>query len=276
MLFRSVEGSARGFVPKDAEIAITSSIIEKKSGRGAAPGTENRHDKLLYTYITKKSAYVCIFVDDGRGGAVNFSLQQRTLCPVYDEVSAVSCIEAIRQGYDAKIIAVYKKRSELVKIAKLLSRVMQFTAQADVRLEFYNLGSKLGISGRFDWQSSVARLCCIVAAENGIPRVSLPVTNQMFPPRFVDSICGYVTRSGLSYHIPLEGRENDMRDMARAYVLEKFFGRTRPQKDSAFADVSDARFKNNAGAALKTRRAVCVHLGPNNLHDILDALERGS
>ncbi len=269
-----VEGSASGFVPKDAEIAITSSIIEKKSEQGAAPGTENRYDKLLYTYITKKSAYVCIFLDDGHGGAVNFSLQRQTLCPIYDEVSAVSCIEAIRQGYDVKIIVPYKKRSELVKIAKLLNRVIRFTAQEDVELEFYNFGPGSRVSNQLDWQSSMVRLCIIVAANNRVSRISLPVTNQIFPVGFVDSMCEYVIKSGLCCHIPLEGRENDIRGMAKTYVLEKFFGRIKPQRGSKFADISETRFGDNARIALKTRRVISVRLGPNNLHDILDALEQ--
>jgi adenylyl- and sulfurtransferase ThiI len=55
-----VEGISKGFFPKDIEIAATSSIIEKKSNLGARPGTDENYDKMLYTYLTKNNAYICI------------------------------------------------------------------------------------------------------------------------------------------------------------------------------------------------------------------------
>ena len=98
-----VEGISKGFVTKDVEIAATSNIIEKKANLGAHPGTDENFDKLLYTYLTKNNAYVCIFSDVGKGGIPYQSQKEKTICAVYDEISAVSCFETIKQGYDVKI-----------------------------------------------------------------------------------------------------------------------------------------------------------------------------
>jgi len=268
-----VEGDARGFVPKDAEIAITSSIIEKRADQGAVPGSESKYDKLLYTYVTKNSAYVCIFLDYGHGGIPNSSQERRTLCPVYDEISAISCIESIKQGYAAKIIVPYRRRSELNKIAKLLSRVIRFIPSSKTELEFYNFDSKQKISSRFDFQNSVVQLCRLVVGDGNISKISVPVTNQMFPIEFVDSISRFLSRLGAVPHFPLEGKEDSIRDMAREYVLDKFVSKIKIEKNSKFSDISEARFKDNAANALKTKRAIAVEFGPNNVHDILDALE---
>jgi len=267
------EGGARGFVPKDAEIAATSSIIGKRAGQGAVPGSEGKYDKLLYTYVTKNSAYVCIFLDDGHGGIPNSSQEKKTLCPVYDEISAISCIESIKQGYAAKIIVPYRKRAELDRIAKLLGRVIRFTLSSKTELEFYSFGSEQKISSRFDFQNSVVRLCQLVGKEGGISRISVPVTNQMFPIEFVDGISRFLSGLGAVPHFPLEGKEDSIRDMAREYVLDKFVDRIRIERGSGFSDISQPRFGDNAANALKTRRAVAVEAGPNNVHDILDALE---
>ena len=62
-----VEGHSSGFLTKDVEITATSSIIEKKAKLGAKPGTIENNDKVLYTYLTKKHAYTCIFTEEGKG-----------------------------------------------------------------------------------------------------------------------------------------------------------------------------------------------------------------
>ena len=272
-----VEGDPRGFAPKDAEIAITSSIIEKRSGHGSSPGSEGRHDKLLYTYITKKSAYVCIFLDGGHGGIPNLSHGQKTVCPVYDGVSAISCIEAIKQGYQTKIIAVYRTESELTRIAKLLNRIIRFVPQAEIELEFYSFGPGQKTGNRHDLQSLITWLCLAVARDGQIPKISLPVTSGMFSVGYTDAAHRLVHESGLLLHLPLEGREDRIGEMAREYALDKFLrGGIRIQRGAAFSDVSEARFRDNASSMAKTRRVISARFGPNSLHDILDGLGKGS
>jgi adenylyl- and sulfurtransferase ThiI len=119
-----VEGTSKGFVTKDVEIAATSNIIEKKSNLGAHPGTDENFDKLLYTYLTKNNAYICIFSDTGKGGIPYQSQKEKTICAVYDEISAVSCYETIKQGYDTKIIVCYRQKSELMNLAKIINQII--------------------------------------------------------------------------------------------------------------------------------------------------------
>ena len=79
---------------------LISAIIEKKSNIEAKPGTEENYDKMIYTYLTKNNAYVCIFLDKGQGGIPYQSQDQTAICSLYDEISAVSCFETIKQGFD--------------------------------------------------------------------------------------------------------------------------------------------------------------------------------
>ena len=58
-----VDGAGMEYVPKDVELAATSALIEKTVDFQTKPGTESSHDKIIYTYITKSHAYVCIFID---------------------------------------------------------------------------------------------------------------------------------------------------------------------------------------------------------------------
>ena len=98
--------------------------MKKKSKLGARPGTEENYNKLLYTFLTKKNAYICIFMDKGQGGIPYNSPKQNTICSVYDELSAVSCFETIKQGYDSKIIICYRKKSELMSLVKTINRII--------------------------------------------------------------------------------------------------------------------------------------------------------
>ncbi len=265
-----VEGQARGFIPKDAEVAATSAIIESKPDGKIIPGSENRYDKILYTYITKKSAYVCIFLDRGHGGIPNHSQQQGVLCPVYDEISAIACIESMKQGYETKIIVPFRKKNELGKIAKLLNKVIQYAARSEVTLEFYGIGPA---TNQFDFQSCIMHLCHRVAQKNDITKIAVPITSQMFPVQFVDSIAGFLSGAGMLSYFPLEGKEDDIRAMAREYVLEKFLEKIKIQRGKEFQDIAAARFQNIASDAMKTKRVISIKHGPNNLHDILDSLE---
>jgi len=58
---------------------------------------------------------------------------------VYDELSAVSCYETIKQGYDTKVIVCYRQKSELMNLAKMLNQIIPRLVQDKIELEFFNL-----------------------------------------------------------------------------------------------------------------------------------------
>jgi len=107
-----IEGYAKGFTTKDIELAATSSLIEKTAEMGIKPGTSKKYDRKLYVYLTKLNAYICIYYDNGLGGVPNNSQNKEMVCCIFDELSAVSCLETIKQGFDVKIIICYSKDSE--------------------------------------------------------------------------------------------------------------------------------------------------------------------
>ena len=119
----NVEGTPKGYVNKDVELSATSTLIENNKKIDARPGTEEKYDKLLFTYITKSKAYVSIFSDKGLGGTVNNSQDQKMLCGIFDEFSAITCIEAIKQGFEVKVIVFYNKYTELIDLVKILQKI---------------------------------------------------------------------------------------------------------------------------------------------------------
>ena len=122
-----IEGYAKGFTTKDVELAATSSVIEKTTGMGIKPGTNKKHDRKLYVCLTKLNAYICIYYDNGLGGVPNISQNTEIVCCIFDELSAVSCLETIKQGFDVKIIVCYSKDSELLHLVKIINQIIRRT-----------------------------------------------------------------------------------------------------------------------------------------------------
>ena len=94
---------------------------------------------MLYTYLTKNNAYICIFSDKGNGGIPYQSQNQKTVCAVYDEISAVSCFETIKQGYDTKIIVCYRQKIRINESCKnIINQILPRLVQDKVDLEFFS------------------------------------------------------------------------------------------------------------------------------------------
>jgi len=124
-----VDGYSAGYMTKDVELAATSSLIEKTTSLGTKPGTQERYDKLIYVYLTKLHGYICIFTDKGHGGLPYNSQNEKIVCCVYDELSAISCLETIREGFDVKIVICYNSDSNLIELVKILNRILPKTIQ---------------------------------------------------------------------------------------------------------------------------------------------------
>jgi hypothetical protein len=264
-----VEGISKGFVTKDIEIAATSNIIEKKANLGAYPGTEENFDKLLYTYLTKNNAYICIFSDIGNGGIPYQSQSEKTICAIYDEISAVSCYETIKQGYDTKIIVCYRQKSELMNLVKIINQIIPRLVQDKVELEFLQLKtSPNGIKNYSIYISSILEI--LLHYPNN--RISLALSPLVFSSDFIDNSLKLIFAKKKIPIIPLTGVDNLLFDEAKEIGLERNMKKLKKAvtvKTNEFPPFS----KKDVDFALKTKKKITVKVGPNNIHDILDSLE---
>ncbi|MDH5431463.1 MAG: thiamine biosynthesis protein [Nitrosopumilus sp.] len=264
-----VEGISKGFVTKDVEIATTSNIIEKKRNLGAHPGTEENFDKLLYTYITKNNAYICIFSDTGNGGIPYQSQSEKTICAIYDEISAVSCFETIKQGYDTKIIICYRQKSELMNLAKIINQIIPRMLYDKIELEFLQLKiSPNGIRNYLIYVNSILEI--LLHYSNN--RVSLALSPLIFSSEFIDNSLKQVFSKKKIPIIPLTGVDNSLFDDAKEIGLERNMRKI--EKMIIITKEEIPLFsKKEVENALKTKKTITVKIGPNNVHDILDSLE---
>ncbi len=264
-----VEGISKGFLVKDVEIAATSSIIEKKSKLGVHPGTEQNFEKLLYTYLTKNYAYICIFSDKGKGGMPYQSQTQKTICAVYDELSAISCYETIKQGYDTKVIVCFRQKSELMNIAKMLNQIIPRLVQEKIELEFFHMKiNPKGIKNYLTFVNSVVE----IMLQSSSRRVSLAISPQIFSSDFLDNALKLVFSKKKIPLIPLSGVDTNLFDEAKEIGLERNIKKLE-KITTINSDEIPPFAKKEVENALKTKKVISIQAGSNNVHDILNSLE---
>ncbi len=264
-----VEGISKGFVTKDVEIAATSNIIGKKVKLGAHPGTDENFDKLLYTYLTKNNAYICIFSDNGKDGIPYQSQNQKTICAVYDEISAVSCYETIKQGYDTKIIVCYRQKSELMNLAKIINQIIPRLVQDVIEIEFLQL--KISPNGAKNYLVYVNSILEILLQYSN-NRVSLALSPLIFSPDFIDNSLKIAFGKKKIPILPLTGVDSNLFNEAKEIGLERNIKKLK-KSVTISTDEIPSFSKKEVESALNTKKIITVQVGPNNVHDILDSLE---
>ena len=268
-----VEGSAKGFIAKDVEVAATSALIEKTAKKGVRPGTAEKHDKRLYVYLTKASAYICIYYDKGLGGIPNNSQNKKSICCVFDELSAVSCIETIKHGLDVKIIICFTKESELLNLVKMVNQLIHRTVKSKIDLEFY----KILVNKRSSHLLLIeitAELLTRIAKSTGIKRISLSLSPLIHPIDFLENIVMQVHKKNLIPYIPLSGLDDDVLVSAKEIGLEKYLPKIKKYGKSKFYDSNKSKeeIKKIVDKTVITKKIVSVRTGPNNVHEILDKI----
>ncbi len=264
-----VEGISKGFVTKDVEVAATSNIIEKKVKLGARPGTDERFDKLLYTYLTKNNSYICIFSDKGKGG-IPYQLQnKKTICAIYDEISAISCYEAIKQGNDVKIIVCYRQKSELTNLARIINQVIPRLVQNSVEIEFLQIKiNPNGIKNHLIYVSTILEI--LLRYSNN--RIALSLSPLIHSSQFIDNSLKTVFGKKKIPILPLTGVDMNLFDDAKEIGLERNMKKIEKMVTMT-ADEIPSFSEKDVELALKTKKIITVEIGPNNVHDILDSLE---
>ena len=268
-----VEGISKGYFPKDIEIAVTSSIIEKKSNLGAKPGTDENYDKMLYTYLTKKNAYICIFTDRGQGGTTFNSKIQNTICCIYDEISAVSCFETIKQGFDSKIIICYRKNSELMNLVKAINQIIPRLVKEKISIDFFQIKINPARERNYlTFVNSVMEILLHEAKLSKLSKISLALSPLVFSQGFIEYSINNIVQNKKIPILPLSGVDSQLFEVAKEIGLEKQIPKMKKtilMKSSEIPKITGKDVKQS----ISSKKTVKVKIGPNNVHDILDSLE---
>lgn len=267
-----VDGHSTGYLPKDVEIAATGALIEKTVDMGCRPGTESKHDKMIHCFLTRKNAYISIFLDKGHGGIPYNSQGEQVLCGVFDELSAISCIEAIKQGFDIRILVCYDTDANLMDLVKMINRIMPRTLRSDVTLDFIKIGIKQDNSKSLQQKIlAITGILCNVAKKEKIGKICLALSPLAFPSWLIEQNMNMVTRNKLVPWVALAGLDDSIIATAKEIGLGKYLSRIEKFGKMRFVK-SSFDLASTTQKAMKSRQTITIRIGPNNIHDILDSV----
>ena len=266
-----IEGYSKGFTTKDIELAATSSLIEKTAVMGVKPGTSKKYDRKLYVCLTKLNAYICIYYDKGLGGIPNNSQNKEIVCCIFDELTAVSCLETIKQGFDVKIIICYNRDSELLHLVKIVNQIIRRTAKPKINLDFYKIHVNKKLTPSLLTEIT-SKMLMRIAATNKIKRISLGVSPLIYPIDFSESLIKQISSKEIIPYFPLSGLDDNVFETAREIGLEKYLNSIKKLGSAKFHNLrqSTKKIEKIVNDSMISKQTVSVNVGPNNVHEILD------
>ena len=267
-----VDGKTKKFLSKDLEIAATASLTEKSTIIEVKPGSESNYDRLVYAYLTDYFAYVCIFVDKGLGGLPYNSQKEKILCCIHDELSAISCLQTIKMGFDVKILVCYRNESDLLKLAKIINKILPRLLEKKITLHTCKLSKSLSILPTI---ITITQIMISIASKEKIGRISLGISPMIFPASFCEYNSGLVSKNKIIPWFSLSGIDSGILENAKEIGLEKYISNLEDlcRRHLSNKKISESEASKYAKDALKTLRCLPITVGPKNIHDIIDLLK---
>ena len=267
-----VDGKTKKFLSKDLEIAATASLTEKSTIIEVKPGSESNYDRLVYAYLTDSFAYVCIFVDRGLGGLPYNSQKEKILCCIHDELSAISCLQTIKMGFDVKILVCYRNESDLLKLAKMINKILPRLLEKKIILHICKISKSLSILPTI---ITITKIMISIASKEKIGRVSLGISPMIFPASFCEYNSDLVSKNKIIPWFSLSGIDLGILENAKEIGLEKYITNLEDlcRKNLNNKKISESEASKYAKDALKTLKSLPITVGPKNVHDIIDLLK---
>ena len=267
-----VDGKTKNYLAKDLEIAATTNLIEKTTDLQARVGSETDHDRLLYTCITNLHAYVGIFVDKGMGGIPYNSQEERILCCIYDELSAISCLQSIKMGFDIILLVCYRSELDLLRLSKIIDKILSRIIRDKIDLQFCKISE---ISDLLTKITVVTHILLSVASNTKISRIALAISPIVFSSSFAEYNAKIVLKNNLIPWFPLSGIDSSILENARELGLEKYLVALENlcKSRSHAKTVPKARIQKYVNDALKNLKHISVTRGSKNVYDIIDSLK---
>ena len=267
-----VDGKTKNFLAKDLEIASTTVLVDKSMIREAKPGSELNHDRLVYVYLTDSHAYVCIFIDSGLGGLPYNSQKEQILCCIHDELSAISCLQTIKMGFEVKILICYRNESDLLRLVKILNKILSRIIEENAILHICKMNWSSGILTTI---AAITQVMISIASKEKIGRISLGISPMIFPVSFCEYNSNLVLQNKIIPWFSLSGIDSGIFESAKEIGLEKHITNLEDlcKKHLNYKKISMSEVTKHAKDALKTLKCIPVAIGPKNIHDIIDSLK---
>lgn len=180
----------------------------------------------------------------------------------------MACIEAIKQGFDVHVLVCHNN-TNLHDLVKMVNRIIPRIVSNTVTLEFYEIPRKEARTVQQKAEIAIG-LSCICAHRLKMPVVGIGLSPLVYPAWFVDRLAYFVIKNKLTPRILLAGIDDGIIKTAKEIGLGKYLHRIGKLAGSKFQKDQEIKAVH---LKQKTRQVVTIKAGPNNIHEILDALE---
>jgi hypothetical protein len=265
---------------RDIEFAATGELTAKLAEIGSRPvKSEQKADRVISTFVGKKSAYVCLQIRNGPGGLPSGSLDN-ILCALHDFLSFLSCLRAAKAGFQPETILLYSGETELMQNAKLMQTLAEKAGFKEQILKVAPININ-GVDGNNDSNNNTAIFSLLKDAISAKVlfnqpnlRIALPFSPATHPFWFIESIMQEATSAEKIPYMPLMfAEENNHHN----YVNELTTSERNNQE--LFDTLTKGKFQqyhkivdDSARTSLKSMKELRIHVGPNYLHQILDSI----
>ncbi|MFQ5969138.1 MAG: hypothetical protein ACE5J2_01400 [Nitrososphaerales archaeon] len=273
-----VMANNKDYVGRDVEFAATAALIGELSKLNIKAVDEQECNKLIYVHLSKDSAYVCLFVDKGMNGLPVASQNEQLLSSLHNSLSALSCLMAVKCGFNPKLVLIKINEDNFREGAKHIELIAKRLGKKQIKLdiatfEISNSGSHLLTVERI---SSV--LLAKLSSQYNIKNIALPFSTAIFPAWFISDIVRDVAKVATPW-LPLIFMSDELYTNARMLGMKEAhlteidrIGRTSFDADKYAQLMKTIDLEDVIGNALKSMKTIDLEVGPNYLHDILDSI----
>ena len=258
------------YVSRDVEFAATGTLAARLASIKVLPAkTEKAANRLILAVVAKEYAYVCIQVMDGPGGLITGS-QGRVLSSIHDSLSCLACLVSAKAGFDCtSIVLPYVDESELAINAKLLQLFATRTGRKKQKILAMpiNVPAK-GMVSVLLKEKIISNI--LVKCQNNNNRVVLPLTTAVHPIWFIEPIIKETVYAGKMPFAPLMFLSTELDRYAQEVGIELNVSMAKLAKGvlEEYSNTINAQ----ARLAIKQMKTLELKIGPNYLHDIIDAI----
>jgi hypothetical protein len=265
-------GAECDYVSRDVEFAASGTLAARLASIKVLPAkTEEAASRVVLAVIAKEYAYVCIQVMDGPGGFIIGS-QGRVLSSIHDSLSCFACLMAAKAGFDCtSIVLPYVDESELAINAKLLQLFATTTRRKKQKILAMpiNVPAK-GLVSVLLKQKIISKIL-VKCQNNNNNRIVLPLTTAVHPIWLIESIIKETVFARKMPFVPLMFLSTELDRYAQEVGIEQL--NVSPVKVAkGVLEKYSSTIDTQARLAINHMKTLDLKIGPNYLHDIIDAI----
>jgi hypothetical protein len=279
--FIKVEKSSEAnvdYVGRDIAFVSCGDLIEQLASIGAhLAKNEYDADKIILCYIGRDYGYICIEIDKAFGGMPFGYQNEKVSCSIHNVLSTISSLIAIRSGFVPELLILYADSDELIENVKLFGHIADRMSikRHNLRISQIELPDDLDQGLKVLLKESISTQILIQLPRKG---VVLPLSVTVYPSWFVESTMRKIILARKTPWMPLMLLTDEIQHTAKVLGLDEkllsidnflgsgmVFKKNEYKKHLRKVDILSKK-------AMKNMRTISLKVGPNYLHDIIDAI----